>query len=62
MFVAADTVTLRLLGVGFSRARLVAVAAVLATIPIGLFSAAAQVAAIAAILFAALPYRVTTRR
>jgi low temperature requirement protein LtrA len=62
MFVAADTVTLRLLGVGFSRARVVGVVAVLATIPIGLLSAAAQVAAIAAILFGVLPYRVTTRR
>jgi low temperature requirement protein LtrA len=62
LFVTADTVTLRLLGVGFSRARVVAIPAVLATIPIGLASAAAQVAAIAAILAVALPYRVTTRR
>jgi low temperature requirement protein LtrA len=62
MFVAADTVMLRLLGVGFSRARVVAVGAVLATIPVGLLSATAQVAAISAIMAAALPWRVTTRR
>jgi low temperature requirement protein LtrA len=62
MFVAADTVTLRLLGLPLPRTRVVAVVAVLATIPIGLASAAAQVAAIAAIMAAALPYRVTTRR
>jgi low temperature requirement protein LtrA len=62
MFVAADTVALRMLGIPFRRGRVVAVGAVLATIPIGLLSAAAQVAAISAIMAAALPYRVTTRR
>jgi low temperature requirement protein LtrA len=55
MFVAADTVELRLLGIGFGRGRVVAVVAVLATIPVGLLSAAAQVAAIAVIMAAALP-------
>jgi low temperature requirement protein LtrA len=62
MFVAADTAMLRLLGVGFARSRVVAVVAVLATIPAGLLSAAAQVAAIALIMAAALPYRPTARR
>jgi low temperature requirement protein LtrA len=54
MFVAADTVTLRMFGIRFSAGRVVAVAAVLATIPIGIVSAAAQVAAIALIMAAAL--------
>jgi low temperature requirement protein LtrA len=61
-FVAADTAMLRVLRIPYSRGRVVAVAAVLATIPLGLISAAAQVAAIAAILAVALPYRPTARR
>ena len=55
MFVAADTADLRLLGIPFKRGRLVAVVAVLATIPVGLFSAAAQVAMIVLIMAVTLP-------
>jgi low temperature requirement protein LtrA len=55
LFVGADTAELRVLGIPFGRGRVVAVFAVLATIPIGLLSAAAQVAAIALIMAAALP-------
>ncbi|MGH3115661.1 MAG: low temperature requirement protein A, partial [Gaiellales bacterium] len=62
MFVAADTTMLRMLGIGFARGRVVAVAAVLATIPVGPLSAAAQVAAIALIMAAVLSYRPTARR
>jgi low temperature requirement protein LtrA len=53
IFVAADTVMLRMLGVSYGRARL-AVGAVLATIPVGLVSVSAQVAVIAIIVLAAL--------
>jgi low temperature requirement protein LtrA len=52
MFVAADTAMLRILGIAFTRRRLVAAAAALATIPLGSISAAAQVAALAAIVAA----------
>ena len=62
MYVAADTTMLRLLHIGFSHRRVVAVVAVLATVPLGLASAAAQVAAIVLIMAAALPYRPTARR
>jgi low temperature requirement protein LtrA len=55
MFVAADTADLRLLGIPFERGRLLAVVAVLATIPVGLFSAAAQVAMIVLIMAVTLP-------
>jgi low temperature requirement protein LtrA len=54
MFVAADTAMLRVLGIAYPRSRVVGAAAVLATIPLGLVSAAAQVAAIAAIVSGAL--------
>lgn len=50
MFVAADTVMLRLLGVAHGLGRVLAVVGVVATIPIGLVSASAQVAAIVAVL------------
>ena len=53
MFVSADAVMLRLLGLEYGR-RLVAAVAVFATIPIGLVSASAQVAAIAAIVVSGL--------
>jgi low temperature requirement protein LtrA len=54
MFVTADTAMLRVLGIPYDRRRVAAVAGTLATIPLGLVSAAAQVAAIAAIVSAAL--------
>jgi len=55
MFVAADAMLLRILGIPHSRALLVASAAVLVTIPLGTAaSAALQVAAIVAIVTAAL--------
>jgi low temperature requirement protein LtrA len=52
MFVAADTAMLRVLRIPYGRGRLAAAAGALATIPLGLVSAAAQVAAIAAIVSA----------
>jgi low temperature requirement protein LtrA len=54
MFVAADTGMLRVLRIPYGRQRVAAVAGALATIPLGLVSATAQVAAIAAIVSAAL--------
>src|SRR5829696_1486773 len=50
MFVAADTAMLRTLRVPYGRARVVAVLAALATLPIGLLSTVAQVAALAGIV------------
>src|SRR5829696_2776061 len=50
MFVAADTAMLRTLGVPYGRGRVVAVVAALATLPLGLASTAAQVAALAGIV------------
>jgi low temperature requirement protein LtrA len=50
LFVAADTAMLRVLGVRYGRGRVVTVVASLATLPIGLVSAAAQVAALAAVV------------
>jgi low temperature requirement protein LtrA len=65
MFVAADAVLLRVLGVAQSAARALASVAVLATIPLGLaLSAAVQIAAVAAIVTAgvAVAQRPTARR
>ena len=50
MFVAADTAMLRALRVRYRRGRVVAVVAALATLPIGLLSTAAQIAALAGIV------------
>ena len=50
MFVAADAALLRVLGVRYGPGRVVAAVAVLATIPIGLVSAPAQIATAAAIV------------
>ena len=50
LFVAADTAMLRVLGVRYGRGRALAVVAALATIPIGLLSAVAQVAALAIVV------------
>ena len=54
MFVAADTAMLRVLRIPYDRRRVAAVALTLATVPLGLVSAVAQVAAIAAIVSGAL--------
>lgn len=62
MFVAADTATLRIFRIDFPSGRRVAIVAVLATVPLGLVSAAGQVAAIALIMVATLAYRPTARR
>jgi low temperature requirement protein LtrA len=65
MFVSADAVLLRVLGVVQSPARALASVAVLATIPLGLaLSAAVQIAAVAAIVTAgvAVAQRPTARR
>src|SRR5918999_1141525 len=50
MFVAVDTAMLRVLRIPYDRRRVAAVALTLATVPLGLVSAVAQVAAIAAIV------------
>jgi low temperature requirement protein LtrA len=50
LFVAADTAMLRVLGVGYGRRRVVAIVATLAKLPVGLLSAAAQVAFLAAVV------------